>query len=354
MMRTVLFLSSLLLIAVACVPSVACTSFVMDGPEGPIFGTNLDLFIPGDGLILVNLRGVHKATYQTGTTGERHNWRSEYGSVTFNLAGNEFAWGGMNEAGLVVSSMELRAGEYPEPDERPAFFDGNWTQYVLDMCATVDEAAASLTNLAVRDGNYTSHYLVADADGDAIAVEFLDGEQVVHSGEAMRVKAMANIRYERGLYAHEHGGRKWWWSNPGQSSERVSACQRRAEAFDAARDTSAVDYAFGTLLYYVAAPNTRWSIVFDVPSRVIHYRTDQSPIHKSISFENLDFTCGAGKRMLDVNTRHEGPVDGRFVPYVPAVNQNVFQTFCERYGINVSDEDARDLMGFYDAFTCTP
>ena len=36
----------------------ACTSFVMDTPDGPYFGANCDLFIPGDGLVLVNRRGV--------------------------------------------------------------------------------------------------------------------------------------------------------------------------------------------------------------------------------------------------------------------------------------------------------
>ena len=43
----------------------------------------------------------------------------------------------MNEAGLVVSSMELRASVLPEPDERLPFGIADWVQYVLDIC---DEA----------------------------------------------------------------------------------------------------------------------------------------------------------------------------------------------------------------------
>jgi hypothetical protein len=43
----------------------ACTSFCMDTPDGPVFGANLDLFIPGDGLVLVNRRGIAKESYAT-------------------------------------------------------------------------------------------------------------------------------------------------------------------------------------------------------------------------------------------------------------------------------------------------
>jgi penicillin V acylase-like amidase (Ntn superfamily) len=333
-------------------PAAACTSFVMDTPEGPVFGTNLDLFIPGDGLILVNRSGVDKEGYETSTTGERARWTSRYGSVTFNIAGREFVWGGMNEAGLVMSSMELRVGKYPDPDERPPLFDGNWGQYILDNCGTVEEVLQRSASIRVHDQGYTSQYLVADADGNAAVIEYLDGELVLFAGEELPVMALSNMRYERALYAYEHGGTRWWWSNPGQSAERFATCQARAEGFNASRDTSAVSYAFGTLIYGVAAPHTRWNIVFDIPNREVWYRTAQSPALKHISFEAFDFSCDAPKLMLDVNTPLEGDVDGHFEQYDPKVNLNVFRTFCGRFGIEVSEQDSASLTGFYDSFEC--
>jgi penicillin V acylase-like amidase (Ntn superfamily) len=333
-------------------PARACTSFLMDTPDGPVFGTNLDLFIPGDGLVLVNRRGVEKESYQTGATGERARWTSKYGSVTFNVAGREFVWGGMNEAGLVMSSMELRTGEYPRPDARPALFDGNWGQYVLDTCGSVEEVIRTNSLVRVRDQGYTSHYLVADADGDCVAIEYIDGRFVYHTGGDMPVMALTNMRYERALYAYEHGGTRWWWSNPGRSAERFAACQARSEHYDAARDTSAVDYAFGTLVYYVAAPHTRWSIVFDIARRKIFFRSDQSPAYKHISLDAFDFSCNAPKLMLDVNAPLEGNVATYFEPYDPGVNLDVFRTFCDRFGIEVSERDALDLTGFFDDFQC--
>jgi hypothetical protein len=335
-------------------PASACTSFVMDTPGGPVFGANLDLFIPGDGLIFVNHRGVEKQGLHAGTTGETEHWVSEYGSVTFNVAGREFVWGGMNEAGLVVTSMELRAGEYPKPDERPAVLKGNWGQYVLDTCSSINDVIARVESVRVQDSEPTDHYLVADAAGNALAVEYLDGKLVYHAGGELAVKAMTNMRYDRALYAYEHGGTRWWWSNPGQSAERFATCQVRAETFDAARDTSAVDYAFDTLVHYVAAPHTRWNIVFDIADREIHYRSVQSPAGKRIALSAFDFACEAPFLMLDVNAKVEGDVEARFVPYDPAVNLSLFRTFCDRYGIDVTEEDSAGLMEFFDGFGCAP
>jgi len=325
----------------------------MDTPEGPVFGANLDLFIPGDGLVFVNRRGVKKETYQTNTAGERAQWISKYGSVTFSLAGREYAWGGMNEAGLVISSMELRAGEYPEPDERPALFDGNWGQYMLDNCNSVEEVIQSDTSVTVRDQGYTSHYLVADADRNCAAIKYLDGQFIHHTGDDLPVKALSNMRYDRALTAFEWGGPRWWWSNPGQSAERFATCQARNENFDATRDTSAVNYAFETLLHWVAAPHTRWSIVYDIAKREICFRSNQSPAHKHISLYAFDFSCDAPKLMLDVNAALEGDVEDHFIPYDYKVNLSVFRTFCQRYGIKVSEEDAVNLTGFFEGFECS-
>jgi choloylglycine hydrolase len=323
----------------------------MDTPDGPVFGTNLDLFIPGDGLVLVNLRGLEKQAPHAGTTGEELTWVTEYGSVTFSLAGNGYAWGGMNEAGMVVTTMQLAAGEYPEPDERPAVFDGGLPQYILDTCSTIEEVLDTNSYMRVHDIAVPSHYFISDAEGNSAVIEYIDGEFVAYHGESLPMKALANGPYERAVAAY-NGKARWWWSNPGASNERVAACHERNLAFDAESDTSAVNYAFGTLMQYVVAGHTRWNIVFDIPNREIYYRTDQSPAFKSISMREFEFSCDAPKLMLDVNVQAEGSVEEQFVPYDSAVNLNVFQTFCERYGIDVSDEDARTITEFFDGFEC--
>jgi len=210
--------------------SWACTSFCFVTPNGPVFGSNLDLFIPGDGLVFINQRGITKKGLNT--TGEKAKWVSKYGSVTFNLAGREFAYGGMNEAGLVVGGMELRASELPEPDDRPPLTIGTWVQYVLDNCRSVQEVILVDALVRIEDQAPPSHFLIADAEGNCVAIEWLNGRLVYYTGENLPVKAMSNMRYARAFEAFERGGPRWWWSNPGQSAERFAGAAARIENYD--------------------------------------------------------------------------------------------------------------------------
>jgi choloylglycine hydrolase len=51
----------------------------------------------GEGIILINKRGVLKTAYISQY--KKLSWRSKYGSITFNQFGKEFPLGEMNEAG---------------------------------------------------------------------------------------------------------------------------------------------------------------------------------------------------------------------------------------------------------------
>ena len=163
-------LCCLLLICPLAGPTHACTSFCLDTPDGPVFAVNCDLFIPGDGLVFVNRRGIAKEGYLRSTTGEKAKWISEYGSVTFNVPGREFPREGMNEAGLVVSTMALDASELAEPDERPPLTSGTWIQYVLDTCGSVQEAIQVDSLVRLQDDEFPSHFLVADEDGGQVEI----------------------------------------------------------------------------------------------------------------------------------------------------------------------------------------
>jgi hypothetical protein len=69
-------LSCLLLICLEAGSTRACTDFCLDTPAGPFFGCNLDLFIPGDGLVFINQRGVAKEGFQESTNGSTARWSS--------------------------------------------------------------------------------------------------------------------------------------------------------------------------------------------------------------------------------------------------------------------------------------
>ena len=341
----------LMLIGLLTAVSHACTSFCMETPTGPVFGFNLDLFIPADGLIFINQRDVSKEGFQPGTTGEKLKWVSKYGSVTFNLAGREFAVGGMNETGLVVGAMQLLKSEFPEMDERPGLTIGLWAQYVLDTCGTIEEVIQVDKIARIEDTSPPVHYLIANAEGNCATIEWFDGKCEIRSGDKVPVKAMSNMSYERALAAFERGGARWWWSNPGQSAERFAAAHNRSISYDASKDPDAITYAFGTLLN-VAAPHTKWSIVYDMGKKEIWYGTVVSQPVKHLSFKNLDFTCKDPVLMLDVNAQIEGDVEKSFIPYDHTTNLNLFRTLCQRYNLNVSDEDTLAIVGQFENFKC--
>jgi penicillin V acylase-like amidase (Ntn superfamily) len=176
-----------------------CTSLCLDNGDHCVFATNLDHDDVKDSQVFVNKRGVLKTGWEPSTTGEYARWISKYGSVTFNQAGYQLAWGGMNEAGLMISTMSLGETLEPDPDERPALPSALWVQYLLDNYRMVEEAIASEALVRVEDAR--DHYLICDQTGACAVIEFLDGMMVAFTGSTLPVKALANSTYKESLAA---------------------------------------------------------------------------------------------------------------------------------------------------------
>jgi len=170
-----------------------CSSFCLDNGDYCVFGANQDNQIDA-GMLFVNKRHVMKTAWDPSTSGEYARWISRYGSVTFVHAGYQMAWAGMNEAGLMISTMALGKTQNPAPDERPPLASSFWAQYQLDNFSTVEEVIASDAHVRIADT--VDHYLVCDARGKCATIEFLEGEIVVHNGVTLPVQALTNSVYE--------------------------------------------------------------------------------------------------------------------------------------------------------------
>ena len=143
-----------------------------------VFGRNYD-WMADEGMVCTNQRGLAKTSMKM-PDGNTISWVSRYGSITFNQYGKEFPTGGMNEKGLVVELMWLDGTTYPQPDERPSIGVLQWIQYQLDNHASVEEVINSDSKLRITSKGTPLHYLVADADGRAATIEFLNGKLNVH------------------------------------------------------------------------------------------------------------------------------------------------------------------------------
>jgi choloylglycine hydrolase len=186
---------------------------------------------------------------------------SKFGSATFNQIGREFAYGGMNEVGLIVETMMLSDTEYPpSPDARPAIGLYRWIQYQLDNCSTIEEVIDSDAQMRIK-ARTGVHFLICDSAGNCAAVEFLGGRLVYHTKENLPVRALSNSRYSDAIYF-------WEKDQVPQNDKRRSIGRFIRAAHMIENDDSQtevpVDYAFKILGRVANPSDTQWSIVYDI------------------------------------------------------------------------------------------
>ncbi len=300
-------------------PMHGCTCACLDHDGACIFGENFDFPFREGTLLFVNKRNVTKTGWEPGLTGKVARWTSRYGSVTFNLAGYQQPFGGMNEAGLAVGSMYLAEGGTTRTDARPTLSGGLWVQYQLDNFATVKEVLASEAN--IRHFGIFMHYLFCDRTGECATVEYLDGKLVSHTGPTMPVKVLADTGYQGAVEA---------WRNHSPSGDaqlrfhdaadklseyaRTVSAGSQGEKSGASADAAAVQYVLH-VQSIVSRPSTVWTAVYDTRNLRVYFRTGRDPRIREIAFAKLDFSSRTPVRMLDIDTELVGDISDRLPEY---------------------------------------
>ncbi len=342
------------------VPSSSLTScsaicLVDDGYS--VFGANLDMFDAARyGLLFVNKRNMSKKGFNPGTTGKTATWISKYGSLSFNLVGYQIAWGGMNEAGLCISSLSLPETHCPQFDERPPVNDHFWNQYILDNCSTIDDVIESESQ--VLNTTTGTHHLICDRRGNSVVVEWLGGKTIFYRGVNLPVAALTNTIYGRAVnYWRQDWGKL---SNairyPGGTLSRFYKAADRVKNYQSNDSETAVDYAFDTLkkvsvplimripgmwglIYYpevvlkagLSRLATHWSIVFDTKNMCTYFRTYNNPQRRYIDLSKLNFTSSCPVKMMDIDSKSSGDVTNEFIDYSHEVVINHYYRFAKYY-----------------------
>ena len=323
-----------------------CSSIALMNKRSLIFATNYDNdFWPGQ--IFINQRNVRKSSWEAGTTGRSASWTSRYGSVTITCVGYQLPWAGMNEAGLVFSTMALAETRVAVPDEQPPLSGPFWWQYMLDTCVSVEEVLAAAKNVRMTDTN--DHYLVCDRSGNCAVIEFLGGRMVVHKDESLPVKALTNWDYAACLAHWKAKGEPP--ANPYHSLNRFSRLAERLEQFKEGGADAASSYAFG-LLQSVAASNTRWSLVFDTGGRIFHLRTDKNRRLRSIDLNKIDFSCGRPAKMLDAHAELEGEITASFTDYSHDAVLKQLTKSIVYFRPNLPKEMPPQVLGLFESYPC--
>jgi len=326
-----------------------CTSFCLDVDGQPVFGTNYDTLRSGKGLVFVNKRGVAKHGREHGTTGEVAYWISKYGSVTFNNSSYEHAWSGMNEAGLVISTMHLPATQMPTPDARPPLTMGQWQQYQLDNYSTVDKVVASDAQIRIRADN-EDHHLVCDKTGKCATIEFIADKMIYHTGETLPVKVLTNTEYARALAFLDRGHRRHLLDI---SLDRFALAARMLGSYDPDTSSAPIAYAFDILARVGNRRRTQWSIVYDLQGLCVYFRTQSNERVRCLDLTALDFSCRTPFQMLDVNADLSGNVANDLQPYSHEAALAQLWSFVQEEGLEDTHAESAAYIAHLESYACT-
>jgi len=73
----------------------------------------------------------------------------------------------------------------------------HWMQYILDNCMTVEEAVQCAKDIEIDGWGW--HFFIGDGEGNTAAVDFVDDEVLIYTGEDMPVPGLFNTFYSREL-----------------------------------------------------------------------------------------------------------------------------------------------------------
>ena len=234
--------------------SWACTCFAASTPDGDwVFGRNFDwhnrptlvLFThPSDAYASVSMVDI---AYLGFTGDERLTWINRWRL----LDAPRWPFDGMNEMGLAVGMMAVPYAQDSQDARKTPIGSLSVIRLLLDYARDVTEAVSLLEGYRVDfGGGPPVHYLIADAAGRSVVVEFVDGEtRIVSSKEGWQVSTNFVISDNVPQGAH-------------------SACWRYNLVYEtlenAAGKVSPQDAL--ALLEQTSQQNTMWSAVYNMTS----------------------------------------------------------------------------------------
>ncbi len=313
----------------------SCTAF-RHTEKNILIGKNLDWAV-GDGFIVKNIVGSQKQALVVSDK-EPVIWFAKYGSITFNQFGKDFPLGGMNEKGLVIEELSYSPTKYPSSENLKSINEFQWIQYQLDNYSTTDEVIANLDNLQISKLMFGLHYIVCDNSSNMAIIEFINGKTYYYSDEEISIPILSNNSYRNSLnYLQKHkgfGGDKII-SNKSGSQERFI---RVANMLKYHQD------AF-TILDSVKQVDTQWSIVYDITTKSIYYKTKHNSNIQSIHLNNFDFSNNEQFKLLT------DKIEKKFKKFTFEDNAKLLKNVFKKMVVTEQleqKEAARFLMKFLD------
>ncbi len=156
-----------------------CTAFVTNNDAGEvIFGRNFDFdytpsmqvkTTPKDGYASISTVNLTFAGYSKDSLPEGFN-------SFLALAAPYLPFDGVNEKGVAMALLAVPQVQFNNDENKVTLNTTTAIRLVLDYAATVDEAVELLRNYNIYfSADVNCHYLIADATGKSVIVEYWDG-----------------------------------------------------------------------------------------------------------------------------------------------------------------------------------
>ena len=163
---------------------------------------------------------------------------------------------GMNEHGLGVGMAAVPESQMPYDPTKPTIGSLGIIREILDQARDVEEALIVMQGYNITwDGGPPLHYLMADAAGQAVLVEFVDGEMVLIPRPEQDPWHAATNHWRSGVGRGEASG-CWRYATIEEALARTAGRLTAAEALD--------------LLADVSQEETQWSVAYNLTSRELH------------------------------------------------------------------------------------
>jgi len=346
-----------------------CTTVCLENNDKKIVGTNFD-FVEGSGFIFINKRGISKTALPAPEQKTKPlKWTSQFGSATFNWWGREFPYTGINEEGLVISSLGLRLSNYPKINSSPSIFSAQLVQYLIDNFKTVKEVIHALPELSVIPplGSLGKlHYFICDKSGGCAVIEYLNGEIICYTQKDLPVKVLTNTAYAKSLECLRSGNIPV--PDHIASIDRFVRTAKALQEQTSEKKDLTVERAFNTLdlthmgeitevegekiRSYLA---TEWSIVYDIDNLKVYYKTFNNKNIRSFNISSFDFSCNTQVKFLDIRQDTSGNISKAFIDYKKETNDtfiNKFRSIIPRLS-RAPEKTVKMIMNYPETTACT-
>ena len=353
---TVLLTASVAGLTLPSTPTFACSAFRMPVSEGRVLvGRNFD-WDYGHGLIVINKRGVSKTAFGLHPS-DTASWTSKFGSLTFNQAGRELPYGGMNEKGLMIEVLWLGWTAWPVTPA-PSINEVQWIQNQLDQRSSVQDLITHLSDVRILSAFAKVHFFVCDASGECATVEGLGDHLEVHTGATLPYAALTNDTYAGSANYVSNTLKNSCAAVPAGSTRsldrfaRVSCAAASVVAGESLADETA--RVEETLDSVAQGSYTKWQIVYNLTDKTISIRTREAPLSKIVRLSAFDFSCATPVKVLDLNAvvRQTTDVSSSFTDYTQSANRSIVEPSLLTGFAHLPQPVVDKIVTFPESLTC--